>query len=98
MYGIWINTEGYYTEEHNNDTVTVEVEEMPKDLKNAHDLCAYRYDESTKLLELDETKLAELQEVRAKKVKIPSESERLADLEAAFLELSSMILGGDTNG
>lgn len=93
MFTICVNENNYYTTD--NTKRLVKVEKMPDDIKDVRQLKAYKYNEETKLLEVDETKLAEIDNEIANEVKIPTESERLADLETAFLELSMMMLGGE---
>lgn len=91
-FKICIDTEGYYTE---SEGTMVDVIEMPTEIKHAKELLAYRYNSETKLLELDESKLEEVRKEIKNEVSIPTSEERLADLEAAFLELSTMMLGGE---
>lgn len=58
MFKICIDDNGYYSTK--NTLNLVEVEEMPRRLSHADELLAYKYNSETKLLELDETKLLEL--------------------------------------
>lgn len=92
MFEIWISSDGYYSTELGD---LVEVKEMPNSIINPKELLAYKYNPETKLLELDEAKLVEIRTMIESEVKIPTAEERLADLEAAFLELSTMVLGGE---
>lgn len=92
MFEIWIDSDGYYSTEPGE---LVEVKEMPNSIINPKELLAYKYNLETKLLELDETKLVEVKAIIENEDKVPSAEERLADLEAAFLELSAMVLGGE---
>lgn len=91
LFTICVDDEGYYTT-GNTDNL-VQVKSMPN-IIDVKQLLAYKYNEETKELEADETKLAEINyEIENPPVTLTAE-ERLADLENAFLELSTMVLGG----
>lgn len=91
MFTIWIDENGYYSTEDKG--ILAEVKEMPVVTHSKH-LLAYKYNESTQLLELDEDKLTEIKRAIENEVRIPTAEERLADLENAFLEFTSMMLDG----
>lgn len=93
LFAIWIDEEGYYSTE--NKGITVEIEEMPTNITNVEQLKAYKYDQETQKLKLDTDKLSKINAAVEEALLVPSESERLADLELAFLELSTMMLGGE---
>jgi hypothetical protein len=91
LFTICVDDNGYYTTENTDNLV--QVKSMPN-ITDVKQLLAYRYNEEIKELEADETKLAEINyEIENPPVTLTAE-ERLADLENAFLELSTMILGG----
>ena len=91
LFTICIDDNGYYTTESTDNLV--QVKSMPN-ITDVKQLLAYRYNEETKELEADETKLSEINyEIENPPVTLTAE-ERLADLENAFLELSTMVLGG----
>lgn len=91
LFTICVDDEGYYTTEATDNLV--QIKSMPN-ITDVKQLLAYRYNEETKELEVDETKLAEINyEIENPPVTLTAE-ERLADLENAFLELSTMVLGG----
>ena len=92
MFTIWIDENGYYSTEDKG--FLAEVIDMP-DVDNIKHLLAYKYNSETQLLELDEEKLKEIEVQASNEHKIPTTEERLKDLENAFLELSTMILGGE---
>ena len=92
MFTIWIDEEGFYSTEDRG--ILAEVEEMPV-VDNARHLKAYRYNKETKRLELDEKRLLQINNERATEVVLPTDAERIEALEAALLELTSMILGGN---
>lgn len=93
MFEIWIDENGYYSTEYKD--IIVEVKDMPTDITDGRHLKAYKFNPETQLLEVDEVKLAEIKAAIENEIKMPTESERLADLESAFLELSMMMLGGE---
>lgn len=91
LFTICVDNNGYYTTEATDNFV--QVKSMPN-ITDVKQLLAYRYNEETKELEADEAKLAEINyEIENPPVTLTAE-ERLADLENAFLELSTMVLGG----
>lgn len=91
LFTICVDDNGYYTTEATDNLV--QIKSMPS-ITDVKQLLAYRYNEETKELEADETKLAEINyEIENPPVTLTAE-ERLADLENAFLELSTMVLGG----
>lgn len=91
LFTICVDNNGYYTTEATDNFV--QVKSMPN-ITDVKQLLAYRYNEETKELEIDETKLAKINyEIENPPVTLTAE-ERLADLENAFLELSTMVLGG----
>lgn len=92
MFTIWIDENGYYSTEDKG--ILAEVKEMPV-VEHSKHLLAYKYNESTQLLELDETKLEKIKSNIEKEVRIPTDSERLADLENAFLEFVNSTLGSE---
>jgi hypothetical protein len=93
MFTIWIDENGYYSTEDKG--IFAEVKEMPV-VEHPKHLLAYKYNSDTQLLELDEAKLKEIKEAIKNEARKPSDAERLADLENAFLEFTSMMLS--TNG
>lgn len=91
LFTICVDNKGYYTTEVADNFV--QVKSMPN-ITDVKQLLAYKYNEETKELEADEAKLAEINyEIENPPVTLTAE-ERLADLENAFLELSTMVLGG----
>lgn len=92
MFNICIDSNGYYTTESTENLV--EVNNMPDEIENIKYLLAYKYNSEEKILELDIEKLEEIKQKINKEIKIPTQLERLEDLETAFLELSSLILKG----
>lgn len=92
MFTIWIDENNYYSTEDKG--ILADVKEMPI-VEHSKHLLAYKYNESTQLLELDETKLEEIKSNIEKEVRIPTDSERLADLENAFLEFVNSTLGSE---
>ena len=91
LFVISIDNDKYYTTE--NTGIFVEVIEMPT-ISNALQLLAYRYNEKTRTLEVDENKLEQINyQIKVLTNKLTQE-ERLTDLENAFFELSTMIFGG----
>ena len=91
-FTICIDENSYYTTTKTSNLV--DVKEIPC-VENAEFLKAYKYDGSTESLILDEDKLAEIKKKIAEEEKIPSDVERLNDLENAFMELSEIVLGGN---
>ena len=91
MFEICVDSDGYYTSESTENIV--EVYEMPE-VENIKHLFAYKYSPEEKILELDNEKLEVINQEINKEIKIPTQLERLEDLETAFLELSSLILKG----
>lgn len=59
MFAICIDENNYYTTKITDRVV--EVEKMPEDITNVAQLFAYKYNEETMLLELDEGKLVEIE-------------------------------------
>ena len=59
MFEICIDENNYYTTERTDRLV--EVEKMPENITNVAQLFAYKYNEETMLLELDEDKLVEIE-------------------------------------
>lgn len=91
LFTICVDDNGYYTTDVTDNLV--QVKSMPN-ITDVKQLLAYKYNEETKELEADEAKLAEINyEIENPPVTLTAE-ERLADLENAFLELSTMVLGG----
>jgi hypothetical protein len=91
MFTIWIDENNYYSTEDKG--ILADVKEMPI-VEHSKHLLAYKYNSDTQLLELDETKLEEIKKAIENEVKIPTAEERLADLENAFMEFTSMMLDG----
>lgn len=92
LFTICVDDNGFYTTENTDNLVQIKKIPNVTDVKQ---LLAYKYNEETKSLEVDETKLIEINyEIDNPPVTLTPE-ERLADLENAFLELSTMILGGE---
>lgn len=90
-FEICIDNNGYYTTEETNNLV--QVKEMPT-IEDVRELLAYKYNEEEQILEVDMEKMAIInQEIATPHTELTAE-ERLADLENAFLELSTMVLGG----
>ena len=89
-FTICVNAEGYY-EEGVTDNV-VEVDDMPV-VESLRHLQAYRYDENTSSLVLDEAKLEEIKEMIANEVSDAefSDKERIKALESAVIELAGMV-------
>lgn len=91
IYTLYVDENGYYSLDDTGNLALVKEMPVVSDVKQ---LFAYRYNPETQLMEVDETKLAEINnEIENPPVTITPE-ERLADLENAFLELSTMMLGG----
>ena len=91
LFTICVDDNGYYSTEVTDNFV--QVKEMPN-ITDVKQLFAYKYNKETQLMEVDEDKLLEINnEIDNPQIKLTAE-ERLADLENAFLELSTMILGG----
>lgn len=91
LFTICVDDNGYYTTENTENLVSVKSMPAIEDVKH---LFAYRYNSDTEELQLDEERLAEINnKIENPSVTLTAE-ERLADLENAFLELSTMVLGG----
>lgn len=84
MFKIWVDENGYYTEENTN--ITVEVKEMPI-INSISELFLHKYNPETQLLELDTSKLEQLKK---------EEFEELAN--SKIQELSSKCQEAITNG
>lgn len=91
-FGIGIDSDGYYC--FGEYDRLVEVSEIPNVL-NAEYLRAYKWNDETKELDLDEAKLETIKKEVEQELKIPSSEERLTDLENAFAELATMVCGGE---
>lgn len=89
-FTICISDDGYYAEGLTENLV--EVAEIPY-VEDARHLKAYKYEDG--VLVLNETKLEEIKAEISNEVQMPTDAERLNDLENAFLELSAMMLGGE---
>ena len=92
MFTIWIDENNYYSTEDKG--ILAEVKEMPVVTHSKH-LLAYKYNESTQLLELDQSKLEKIKVAIENEIRIPTDSERLADLENAFFEFVNATLGSE---
>lgn len=95
IFTICIDNNGYYTTENTNNLV--QVKKMPS-ITNVKQLLAYKYNEKEQVLEVDEAKLAEINNEVANTPTEISAEERLIALENAFMELTAMTLGGGVNG
>lgn len=95
LFTVCVDDNGYYTTENTENLVSIKTMPIIEDVKH---LFAYRYNPDTEELQLDEERLAEINnEIENPPVTLTAE-ERLADLENAFLELSTTVLGGMQNG
>lgn len=91
LFTIYVDDNGYYTTENTENLVSIKT--MPI-VENVKYLFAYKYNPDTEELQLDEERLTEINnEIKNPPVTLTAE-ERLADLENAFLELSTKVLGG----
>ena len=91
-FNICIDDNGYYAEGYTENMV--EVEEIPN-VEDVRHLKAYRYAKEKKSLVLDKDVLETIKEEIVHEKAIPSANERLADLENAFMEFVSNVMGGD---
>lgn len=89
-FTICISDEGYYVEGCTD--YKVEVSEIPF-VEDTRYLPAYKYEDGN--LILDETKLEEIKTEISNEVTLPTQEERLNDLENAFMEFTAMMLGGE---
>lgn len=95
LFTICVDDSGYYTTEITENLVSIKTMPIVEDVKH---LFAYRYNPDTEELQLDEERLAEINnEVANTPIEISAE-ERLIALENAFMELTAMTLGGGVNG
>ena len=95
LFTICVDVNGYYAT--GNVGKLVQVKEMPN-VEDVKHLLAYRYNPDTEELQLDEEKLAEINNEVANTPMEISPEERLIALENAFMELTAMTLGGGVNG
>lgn len=91
MFEICIDKDGYYTD--GCEGVFVEVEDIPK-VSDVRCLPAYKYDQETKALLLDENRLAVIQAGFTTVPKTISREERLSALESAVFEMINNTYGG----
>ena len=90
-----VDDNGYYTTETTENLVRIKTMPIVEDVKH---LFAYRYNPDTEELQLDEEKLAKINNEVANTSTEISAEERLIALENAFMELTAMTLGGGVNG
>jgi hypothetical protein len=95
LFTICIDDNGYYTSDNTENLVSIKTMPIVEDVKH---LFAYRYNPDTEELQLDEEKLAEINNEVANTPMEISPEERLIALENAFMELTAMTLGGGVNG
>lgn len=88
-FTICISDDGYYAEGLTENLV--EVAEIPY-VEDARHLKAYKHEDG--VLVLDESKLEEIKAEISNEVQMPTDAERLNDLENAFLEFTSMMMAG----
>lgn len=88
MFQICVDNEGYYAEGMTSNLV--EVEEIPK-VEDVKYLSAFKFDEDSKSLVLDEEKMAEIKDVSSNETSKPTASERLEAVEAAIAEIAGFI-------
>lgn len=91
MFTICVDDNGYYTEGQTENEV--EITGMPS-VENLEHLFAYKYDEESKSLVLDNDKLKEILNKISKQLEEPTTDERLDAIESAISELAS-IIGGE---
>jgi hypothetical protein len=95
LFTICVDDSGYYTTENTENLVSIKSMPTVEDVKH---LLAYRYNPDTEELQLDEERLAEINNEVANTPMEISPEERLIALENAFMELTAMTLGGGVNG
>lgn len=95
LFTVCVDDNGYYTTENTENLVSVKSMPTVEDIKH---LFAYRYNSDTEELQLDEERLAEINNEVANTPMEISPEERLIALENAFMELTAMTLGGGVNG
>ena len=91
MFQICIDDNGYYAEGMTANLV--EVEEIPN-VADVRYLPAYKFDEDSNSLVLDEGKLEEIKTDSTNEVSKPTELERLEAVESAVAEMAEYIYGG----
>ena len=91
MFQICIDNELYYADGMTENMV--EVEEIPE-VEDVRHLKAYKFDEDSNSLVLDEEKMAEIKDASSNETSKPTESERLEAVEAAVAEMAEYIYGG----
>ena len=91
MFQICVDNEGYYAEGMTSNLV--EVEEIPK-VEDVKYLSAFKFDEDSNSLILDEGKLEEIKSASTTEVSKPTELERLEAVESAVAEMAEYIYGG----
>ena len=93
MFQICIDDNGYYAEGMTENMV--EVEEIPE-VEDIRYLPAYKFDEDSNSLVLDEYKLEEIKSdsTTTEEVSKPTELERLEAVESAVAEMAEYIYGG----
>lgn len=90
-FQICVDNNGYYTEGMTENLV--EVEEIPN-VSDVRYLPAYKFDEDSNSLILDEDKLEEIKSASTTtEVSKPTELERLEAVEEAIVELANIIGG-----
>ena len=90
-FQICIDDKGYYAEGMTANLV--EVEEIPN-VADVRYLPAYKFDEDSNSLVLDEGKLEEIKTDSTNEVSKPTELERLEAVESAVAEMAEYIYGG----
>ena len=90
MFQICIDDNGYYAEGMTANLV--EVEEIPN-VADVRYLPAYKFDEDSNSLVLDNGKLEEIKSASTTEVSKPTELERLEAVEEAIVELANIIGG-----
>jgi hypothetical protein len=95
LFTICVDDNWYYTTENTENLVSIKSMPTVEDVKH---LFAYRYNPDTEELQLDEERLAEINNEVANTPMEISPEERLIALENAFMELTAMTLGGGVNG
>ena len=88
MFQICIDNNGYYAEGMTANLV--EVEEIPN-VADVRYLPAYKFDEDSNSLVLDNEKLEEIKADSTNETTLPTELERLEAVEAAIAEIAGFI-------
>lgn len=87
-FQICVDNNGYYAEGMTENIV--DVEEIPE-VEDVRYLPAYKFDEDSNSLILDEDKLEEIKADSTIELSKPTESERLEAVEAAIAEIAGFI-------